>query len=102
MVVHHLEPADAVALLREMARVARLGVVVNDLVRGRLFWVGRLADEPRRDAEPVDAERRAAVGPAGVQPGGAARRSSREAGLDVVAEIDGFAGTGSRSPPCAR
>ena len=40
MVVHHLEPAEAVALLREMARVARLGVVVNDLVRGRLFWTG--------------------------------------------------------------
>ena len=40
MVVHHLEPADAVALLREMARVARLGVVVNDLVRGRLYWAG--------------------------------------------------------------
>lgn len=40
MVVHHLEPAEAVALLREMARVARLGVVVNDLVRGRLFWAG--------------------------------------------------------------
>jgi hypothetical protein len=40
MVVHHLEPTDAVALLREMARVARLGVVVNDLVRGRLFWAG--------------------------------------------------------------
>jgi ubiquinone/menaquinone biosynthesis C-methylase UbiE len=40
MVVHHLEPAEGVALLREMARVARLGVVVNDLVRGRLFWTG--------------------------------------------------------------
>ena len=40
MVVHHLEPAEAVALLREMARVSRLGVVVNDLVRGRLFWAG--------------------------------------------------------------
>jgi len=40
MVVHHLEPAEAVALLREMARVTRLGVVVNDLVRGRLFWAG--------------------------------------------------------------
>ena len=40
MVVHHLEPAETVALLREMARVTRLGVVVNDLVRGRLFWAG--------------------------------------------------------------
>src|SRR6185503_16625573 len=40
LVLHHLEPGDAVALLREMARVSRTGVVVNDLVRGRLFVVG--------------------------------------------------------------
>ncbi|MGH3075978.1 MAG: methyltransferase domain-containing protein [Gaiellales bacterium] len=40
LVLHHLEPDEAVALLREMSRVARLGVVVNDLARGRLAWVG--------------------------------------------------------------
>jgi SAM-dependent methyltransferase len=40
LVVHHLEPGDAVAFLREAARVARLGVVVNDLVRARRHWVG--------------------------------------------------------------
>jgi SAM-dependent methyltransferase len=40
MVVHHLEPRDAVVFLREARRVARRGVVVNDLVRGRLFWLG--------------------------------------------------------------
>jgi ubiquinone/menaquinone biosynthesis C-methylase UbiE len=40
MVVHHLEPDEAIALLREMSRVARLGIVVNDLARGRLAWVG--------------------------------------------------------------
>ena len=34
-------PAEAIALLREMARVARLGVVVNDLDRSRLGWSGR-------------------------------------------------------------
>lgn len=38
LVVHHLEPRDAVAFLREARRVARRGVVVNDLVRGRLNW----------------------------------------------------------------
>lgn len=32
--LHHLEPAEAVALLRELARVSRIGVVVNDLRRG--------------------------------------------------------------------
>ena len=34
LLVHHLNPDDAVATLRELARVARLGVVVNDLRRG--------------------------------------------------------------------
>jgi ubiquinone/menaquinone biosynthesis C-methylase UbiE len=40
LVLHHLEPGDAVALLREMSRVARLGVVINDLSRGWLAWLG--------------------------------------------------------------
>ena len=36
LLVHHLAPDEAVAALRELARVARLGVVVNDLRRGIL------------------------------------------------------------------
>jgi ubiquinone/menaquinone biosynthesis C-methylase UbiE len=40
LVIHHCEPAEAVALLGEMARVARLGVVVNDLDRGWIGWIG--------------------------------------------------------------
>jgi len=40
LVHHHLAPDDAVALLREMGRVASIGIVVNDLARGRLFWLG--------------------------------------------------------------
>jgi SAM-dependent methyltransferase len=40
LLLHHLEPAAAVELLREMARVARRGIVVNDLVRGRIAWLG--------------------------------------------------------------
>ena len=40
LLVHHLEPAVAVGLLREMGRVARRGVVVNDLLRGRGAWFG--------------------------------------------------------------
>ena len=40
LVLHHLSPDAAVTLLREMARVARLGVVVNDLERSRLGWIG--------------------------------------------------------------
>lgn len=40
LVVHHLLPPDVVALLREMRRVARLGVVVNDLLRSRVAYLG--------------------------------------------------------------
>lgn len=40
LVLHHLDPDAARAFLAEMGRVARLGVVVNDLVRGRAAWLG--------------------------------------------------------------
>jgi ubiquinone/menaquinone biosynthesis C-methylase UbiE len=39
LVLHHLDPTDAAALIREMARVARHGIVINDLARGRLRYV---------------------------------------------------------------
>lgn len=40
LLLHHLEPGEARLVLGEMRRVARLGVVVNDLVRGRRNWLG--------------------------------------------------------------
>ncbi len=40
MVLHHLEPDEARSLLDRMARVAALGVVVNDLDRTRHGWLG--------------------------------------------------------------
>jgi ubiquinone/menaquinone biosynthesis C-methylase UbiE len=40
LVLHHLSRADGVAMLRELGRVAGIGVVVNDLARGRLAWLG--------------------------------------------------------------
>ena len=40
LVVHHLDPVAAVACLRELRRVARRGVVVNDLTRGWPVWIG--------------------------------------------------------------
>jgi ubiquinone/menaquinone biosynthesis C-methylase UbiE len=43
LLIHHLDPQDAVAALGEMARVARLGVVVNDLRRGVLPYLITLA-----------------------------------------------------------
>lgn len=43
LVIHHLEPTDAVAMLREMARVASRAVIVNDLDRaGRWLLAARL------------------------------------------------------------
>jgi SAM-dependent methyltransferase len=40
LVLHHLDAPAAIALLRELRRVARRGVVVNDLARGRWLWAG--------------------------------------------------------------
>lgn len=40
LVLHHLDGDGATALLHEMARVGRLGIVINDLHRGRLAWLG--------------------------------------------------------------
>jgi ubiquinone/menaquinone biosynthesis C-methylase UbiE len=40
LLIHHHEPDEAVALLAEMARVARLGIVVNDLSRGHIHLLG--------------------------------------------------------------
>jgi ubiquinone/menaquinone biosynthesis C-methylase UbiE len=39
LLVHHLDPSDAVLAFREMRRVARDGVVINDLRRGRLAFL---------------------------------------------------------------
>ncbi len=39
LLLHHLEPRDAIAFLREAGRVARLGVIVNDLERARRHLV---------------------------------------------------------------
>jgi ubiquinone/menaquinone biosynthesis C-methylase UbiE len=40
LVLHHMLPADAIHLLREMRRVARRGVIVNDIVRCWHGYVG--------------------------------------------------------------
>lgn len=40
LLLHHLEADGAAELLAELRRVARVGVVVNDLARGRLAWLG--------------------------------------------------------------
>src|SRR5215211_3371145 len=43
LALHHFDPSAAVALLRELQRVARRGVIVNDLRRSRpAYWGARL------------------------------------------------------------
>ncbi len=91
LVVHHLDPDEVVAALREMARVARLGVVVNDLVRGRLTFIGAwvLARIVTRDRYTRH------DGPLSVQRAytrGELRALAAAAGLIEVAAMDGFAG----------
>ena len=43
LLLHHLDPPDAVAALREMRRVAHEGIVINDLRRGRLAFAATAA-----------------------------------------------------------
>jgi ubiquinone/menaquinone biosynthesis C-methylase UbiE len=64
LVLHHLEPDAAVAFLAELRRVARVGVIVNDLLRSRLTWLGavllsRVATRNRlsRNDAPLSARR---------------------------------------------
>jgi SAM-dependent methyltransferase len=40
LALHHFDPPAAVALLRELSRIARRGVIINDLRRGRLAYAG--------------------------------------------------------------
>jgi ubiquinone/menaquinone biosynthesis C-methylase UbiE len=43
LALHHFEPAGGVALLRELCRVARHGVIINDLRRSWMaYWGARL------------------------------------------------------------
>jgi SAM-dependent methyltransferase len=69
LLLHHLDEADAVTALREMARVSRRGVVVNDLVRGLvpylLTWTTTMAlarNRYTRNDGPVSARRAYTLG----------------------------------------
>ena len=86
LVVHHLEPGGAVELLREMARVARIGIVVNDLARGRLAWLGAatIATLLTRHDAPLSVRRAYTL----AEMGGLLA----DAGLRPVAEVGGIAG----------
>ncbi|HET9435955.1 MAG TPA: methyltransferase domain-containing protein [Candidatus Limnocylindrales bacterium] len=91
LVLHHSADGDAVTLLREMARVARVGVVVNDLSRTRIHWLGAwlIANLLTRNAftrhdGPLSVQR--AYRPAEM------RDLLHQAGLRPVAQVGGFVG----------
>lgn len=91
MVLHHLEPADAARLIAEMARVSRTGIVVNDLDRTWLGWLGawllgHLLTRNRYSRHDAPLSVRRAYRPAQV-----AQLAAR-AGLIEVARMRGFLG----------
>lgn len=82
LVLHHFEPEEAVQALRELRRVARRGVVVNDLVRTRVGLVGarglaRLTRNPITRHDAIVSVQRAYTR-------GELAELMREAGLHVV------------------
>jgi ubiquinone/menaquinone biosynthesis C-methylase UbiE len=91
MVVHHLDPTTAVGLLREMSRVARTGIVVNDLLRGRhayaWAWIfSRVTTRNRLTRHDAPLSVRRAYSRTEL------RELVDEAGLRIVGEVGGLFG----------
>ncbi len=91
MVVHHLEPDEAARFIAEMARVSRTGIIVNDLDRGWLKWLGAwllghlfTRNTYTRHDGPLSVRR-------AYRPAQVAQLAAR-AGLIEVARLHGFAG----------
>ena len=84
LLIHHLDATEAVAVLREMARVARLGVVVNDLRRGVLPLAITAATRDGLRAHPRDARRRHRLGATLVHP---ARAGSPDHRCRIAADV---------------
>jgi SAM-dependent methyltransferase len=91
MVLHHLDPTEAHRFLRELARVAKVGIVVNDLERGAVHWLGAWLVLHALTRNPYTLH----DGPLSVRRA-YTRREMRDllaaAGLRPIAEVGGFAG----------
>jgi ubiquinone/menaquinone biosynthesis C-methylase UbiE len=86
LLMHHLEPPQAQAMLGRMARVARRAVIVNDLRRGGRWWLAawllaHLATGNRYTRHDAPLSVRRAYQPAEVA------RMAEAAGLRVDAEL---------------
>jgi SAM-dependent methyltransferase len=91
LVIHHLGETDAVAFLRELRRVSRRGIVVNDLARSRLAWLGAMLLTHTLAASPYTRH----DGPLSVRRAWTAAEMGAligRAGLTPVARYTGFAG----------
>ena len=91
LLLHHLHPGEAVPVLRELGRVARIGIVVNDLERGWRFWLGAWLVLHAMTRNPFTLH----DGPLSVRRAYARREMHgmlAQAGLRPVAEAVGFAG----------
>jgi ubiquinone/menaquinone biosynthesis C-methylase UbiE len=91
LVLHHLDEGDAVAFLGELRRVSRAGIVVNDLARGRLFWIGAIAVTHTIAASRYTRN----DGPLSVRRAWSRHETEdllRRAGLEPVRAFSGFAG----------
>jgi ubiquinone/menaquinone biosynthesis C-methylase UbiE len=91
LMLHHLEPDEATDLLREAARVSRLGVIVNDLDRATRFWLGawlisHLTTRNRYTRHDAPLSVRRAYRPT------EAEQMATSAGLTRVAHLSGFMG----------
>jgi ubiquinone/menaquinone biosynthesis C-methylase UbiE len=91
LVLHHLRRDEAVPFLRELARVASIGIVVNDLARSRLAWLGAWVILHALTRNPWTLH----DGPLSVRRAwtrAEAKALLRDAGLRPVGEIVGLAG----------
>lgn len=91
LVLHHLEPPAAERMLGEMARCSSVGIIVNDLDRRPIYWLGasllsRIATRNRytRHDAPLSVRR-------AYRPDEVARLAAR-AGLKEVARFRGHLG----------
>ena len=93
--LHHFSPDDAVQVLREMNRLARIGFILNDLRRGRLgyaaAWLAaRLTTRNRLTRNDAPLSVRRAYTPAELA------ELLRRAGIDGRDDLDASAGSAWR------
>jgi ubiquinone/menaquinone biosynthesis C-methylase UbiE len=91
LTTHHFEPDELVRCLEELRRVSRLGVIVNDLDRNRVAWLGAWVLSHLFTRSPLTRHDAAVSVKRAYRPSEIARLAA-EAGLVEAARIRGFVG----------